>query len=139
MPTHFALSRGWSALQREVLSPFGLNYAELSTLGFLRTSLRNRRNSPSELRQRLGQSSAGMTRILDKLEQASLLRREACEDDARRLDVALTRRGAHRADEAFAALLGIESELLAPLGKRRLQEVLRAFDALHESLAGDAG
>lgn len=79
-----------------------------------------------------------MTRILDKLEQASLLRREAREDDARRLDVVLTSRGANRADEAFAALFGVESELLAPLGKRRLQEVLRAFDALHESLAGDA-
>jgi DNA-binding MarR family transcriptional regulator len=129
-----ALSRGWAALQREVLPSFGLNYAELTTLGTLHNTPSGVR-SPGELRHLLGQSSAGMTRILDKLEDEHWVRRELRADDRRKVDVVLTRRGAKRAEAALGALLAVESELLSPLGKRRLEEVVSAFDVLHDALA----
>jgi len=125
-----ALARLWSALQREVLPPFGLNYAELTTLGTLRTLPPSSHQAPCELRRLLGQSSAGMTRILDKLEGEGLVRRKAHEEDGRRLDVVLTRRGAKLCEQALERLLAVEAEILLPLGKRRIGEVLQVFDAL---------
>jgi hypothetical protein len=53
----------------------GINYAELAVLGMLRTSGPRQRRSPTELRALVGQSSAGMTRVLDKLEADGHLRR----------------------------------------------------------------
>lgn len=124
-----ALARGWAAVHREVLDPYGINYAELTTLGMLRTAPGAARH-PSELRKLLGLTSAGMTRILDKLEAGKLVRRVAHADDGRRVEVRLTSRGAAFAEECLEAMLGVESELLAGLGKRRLDALALGIDAL---------
>jgi DNA-binding MarR family transcriptional regulator len=123
-----ALSVGWAALQREALSDLGLNYAELSVLGMLRTSERPR--SPTELRALIGQSSAGMTRILDKLEAEGHLRREDIDGDRRRVDIALTPSGAALAERAVGALLAVESALIAPIAPERQAAIAGALDTL---------
>jgi DNA-binding MarR family transcriptional regulator len=110
-----SMTHGWAALQREALNGFGINYAELSVLGMLRTSEPDCRRSPTELRALIGQSSAGTTRILDKLENDGHLRREDLEGDRRRVDIVLTPSGAALAETAVAALLAVESAVLAPL------------------------
>jgi DNA-binding MarR family transcriptional regulator len=130
-----ALARSWAALQRDVLAPFGLNHAELMTLARLRTSPPEGSRSPSELRRLVGQTSAGMTRILDKLESEQLVRRVSHAEDGRRIDVRLTARGTSLVEEGFRALLTAESDLLAPLGKRPREEVLRGLDALLSAFA----
>jgi DNA-binding MarR family transcriptional regulator len=123
-----ALSVGWAALQRETLSELGLNYAELSVLGMLRTS--ERRRSPTELRALIGQSSAGMTRILDKLEAEGHLRREDLDGDRRRVDIVLTPSGAELAERGVGALLAVESAMIAPLAPERRTAIAGALDAL---------
>jgi DNA-binding MarR family transcriptional regulator len=125
-----ALSLGWSALQREALSELGINYAELAVLGMLRTTLPEQRRSPTDLRALIGQSSAGMTRILDKLEGDGHLRREDLEGDRRRVDIVLTPSGAALAEKAVRAMLAAESSVLAPLAAERRAQVLGALDAL---------
>jgi DNA-binding MarR family transcriptional regulator len=133
-----ALARSLAELQRTALAPYGINYAEFTTLGMLRTSRPNSRRSPTELRRLVGQSSAGMTRILRKLERARLVRRQAEPDDARRSDVVLTAKGAALADEAFTALFGGPSDRLAVRSKRQREAWLRALDELLAFLAPDA-
>lgn len=125
-----ALVRTWAALQRLVLLPFGLNYAELATIGMLRTSPPDLQCSPTELRSLVGQTSAGMTRILDKLEEEGFVRRIEHAEDGRRVDIVLTPRGARIAEESYRALLAAESELLGRLSKAKRGELVRALDAL---------
>lgn len=128
-----ALSRAWALAHREVLDPYGINYAELSTLGILRTA--SAACSPGELRSLVGQTSAGMTRILDKLETQRLVRRVAHPEDGRRVEVQLTRRGARFAEECLEAMLAVESELLAGVGKRQLDALVLGVDALLRAFA----
>ena len=59
-----ATARIWESVHRETLSRFDLNLAEWTTLGMLRISPPAFRRSPTELRRLVGQTSAGMTRIL---------------------------------------------------------------------------
>jgi DNA-binding MarR family transcriptional regulator len=128
-----ALARTLAELQRSALAPFGINYAEFTTVGMLRTSSGFRR-SPTELRRLVGQSSAGMTRILRKLERARLVRRSPQPDDGRRSDVVLTPKGVALADEAFAALFAAPSERLAARSKRQGDAWLRGLDELVDFL-----
>ena len=125
-----ALARSLGALQRLALAPLGINYAEFTTLGMLRTSPPHFRRSPTELRRLVGQSSAGMTRILRKLERARLVRRRPAPGDARRRDVVLTPKGGALAEEAFTALFGAPSDRLALRSKRQREAWLRALDEL---------
>jgi DNA-binding MarR family transcriptional regulator len=128
-----ALARSWSKFHREVLAGYGINYAELSTLGLLRTA--STACSPGELRTLVGQTSAGMTRILDKLETEGLVRRVAHAEDGRRVEVRLTPRGAALAEECLAAVLAAESELLSGWSKRRRDALVLGIDALLAAFA----
>lgn len=125
-----AIARALAHFQRQALAPYGINHAEFTTIGMLRTSPPDFRRSPTELRRLVGQSSAGMARILAKLEEEGLVRRETPAGDGRRLDVILTPRGSALAEESFGALLTAQSRLLAPFGKRRREELLHALDGL---------
>jgi len=125
-----AVAREWAALQHDVLTSFGLNYAEFTTIGVLRTAPPEFRRSPTELRRLVGQSSAGMTRILAKLEDEGLVRRVGDPEDGRRLDVALTARGARLAEKSFVTLQEEQSRVLGTLRKRRWEEARIGLDAL---------
>lgn len=125
-----ALARGWAELHRAVLAPFGLNYAELTTIGMLRTSPPDFRRSPTELRRLVGQTSAGMTRILGKLEAGGLVHRTPHAEDGRRLGVVLTARGAELAEESFRALHAALTSVLGRCGRQQRDEIRRGLDAL---------
>jgi len=130
-----ALARFQALLQRRALAPYHLNHAEFTTIGMLRTSPPAFRRSPTELRRLVGQSSAGMTRILAKLEGEGLVRRAAGRGDGRRRDVILSARGRALAERSFAALLAAQGHVLASTGKRRRDELLHALDVLLASFA----
>ena len=125
-----ALSVNWIALHREALNALGLNFAEYSVLALLRTTESGWRRSPTHLRQLIGQSSAGMTRVLDKLEADGHLRREDIDGDRRRVDIVLTQSGAELAERAVAALLALENAVLAFLAPERRASIGSGLDAL---------
>lgn len=125
-----AVARQAAALHRELLAPHGVNYAELITLGILRTTRPEPRRSPTELRALVGQTSAGMTRILDKLEAEGLVRRESSPSDGRRIDIVLTPRGRRLAEAAFRELLGVQMRLLAAVDERARRGTMRTLDTL---------
>jgi DNA-binding MarR family transcriptional regulator len=125
-----ALSVEWLGLHREALNELGLNYAELSVLGMLRVSEPGHRRSPTQLRRLIGQSSAGMTRILDKLEAEGHLRREDIDGDRRRVDIVLTPSGTELAERAVGALLARETSVVARLAPERRAAIMSGLDAL---------
>ena len=132
-----AVSRALAELQRKALDPYGINYAEFTTIGMLRTTRPAMQRSPTELRRLVGQSSAGMTRILRKLERARLVRRVPGQGDGRRRDVVLTAKGAVLAEEAFPALFAAPSARLSALTKRERDAWLRTLDDLLGFLVRD--
>ena len=126
-----ALAHGWADLQREALQDLGLNHAELSVLGMLRVARPpDHRRSPTQLRRLILQSSAGMTRILDKLEAEGHLRRQDIDGDRRRVDIVLTESGAALAERGVVALLAVDTEVLDHITPDRRNAIVAALDAL---------
>jgi DNA-binding MarR family transcriptional regulator len=130
-----AVARQAAALRREILAPHGVNYAELITLGILHTTRPEPRRSPTELRALIVQTSAGMTRILDKLEAEELVRRDSSPSDGRRVDIVLAPRGRRLTETAFRALLGVQNRLLADVDERARRGTIRALDLLLAAFA----
>lgn len=133
-----AVSRALAELQRTALEPYGINYAEFTALGMLRTTRPDMRRSPTELRHLVGQSSAGMTRILRKLEGERLVRRVPGQGDGRRRDVVLTAKGAALVEEAFPSLFSAPSERLRRRPKSERDIWLHVLDEILEFLAPGA-
>ncbi len=133
-----ALGVAFATLQRAALDRFGINYAELSVLASLRTAEPGHRCSPTELRGLIGQSSAGMTRVLDKLEADGHLRREDIAGDRRRVDIVLTPSGAALAERAVGALLAVETGVIAPLAAEDRAAIAKGLDALLGAFAARA-
>jgi len=123
-------ARWIAAVRAAILTPYQLNFAEWTTLAVLRVSGNECRKSPTELRHRVGQSSAGIARILAKLETAGWVSREADAEDGRRMDVLLTEAGRALAERSYRALQSAQSELLEPLGERERRRLVRELDRL---------
>ena len=83
----------------------------------------------SDLAAQVGLSHSGLTRLVDRVIEAGLVRREACPDDRRGAYAVLTDAGAEALDAALAGHLeSVERHLAAPLGAdglRALTDLLR--------------
>jgi DNA-binding MarR family transcriptional regulator len=130
-----AIARTWNRIHAEALSAFDLNLAEWTTIGMLRSSPPDFRRSPTELRSLVGQSSAGMTRILTKLGDGRLVRREPRPSDGRGQDVILTPQGQALAEESFGQLHTIQRTLLAPFLDDQREQLITALDELRRALS----
>jgi DNA-binding MarR family transcriptional regulator len=108
-----------------VLQPFGLKYQEYAVLATLRVAGAPYRLSPSRLQSTLLFTSGGLSNLLKRLEQQSLVRRSTDPKDGRGVLVKLTVKGLRLAEEAMPAHAAAELHLL------------RMFDdAQREQLAG---
>lgn len=125
-----ALSRWIRWFHESTLAPYRITYAEYVTLATLRVSDPELRGSPTELRRLVGQTSAGMTNTLSKLETAGLVRREPHPDDARRVDVVLTEAGRELAEQTFRSFREAQASLLAPLAKADRRALTEGLDGL---------
>ena len=133
------LARALRAVQAEALAPFGLNHAEWTALGRLRTSPRGTQHSPTELRQLVGQTSAGMPRVLTKLETAGLVVREPHPNDGRGSNVVLTAKGRRVADQSFRAAHRRQTELLSGFTPPERSELAGQLLALLRALVDGPG
>ena len=130
-----AIARTWNGIHAEALSVFDLNLAEWTTIGMLRSSPPEFRRSPTELRSLVGQSSAGMTRILTKFGDGGLVRREPRPSDGRGHDVILTPRGHALAEESFRRLHATQRECLAPFANDQRHRLITVLDELLRALS----
>jgi DNA-binding MarR family transcriptional regulator len=93
--------------------------------------------TPTELYRTLMISSGGLTDRLQRLKHARLVTRDVAPDDARSLQVRLTRTGKQTAEAAFRADMALEASLLAGLSRderRTLGLLLRKLAAGVERL-----
>ncbi len=129
-----ATARGWTLVHRRVLGDFGLNHSEWTTISMLRTSPPAFRRSPTELRHLVGQTSAGMARILDKLAGAGLVTREPRPEDRRGMDVVLSPKGALVAEASFRALHRAQREVVDSLAAADRVAAMGALEHLQGAL-----
>ena len=121
--------------QEAVFGRFGLSRVEVGALSALRVGGPPHRLSPTRLGKGLMLSSAGVTSRIDRLERRGLVRRLADPDDRRGVIVELTEQGLEVVDEAVAALMVSDRELLDRLDPEdvaQLEVLLRKLLAVLE-------
>jgi DNA-binding MarR family transcriptional regulator len=121
-----------AALAEEALVPplreRGLEPGWLDVLAALRRSGPRHELNPKHLLETVMLSSGGMTKRLDQLERAGLVKRSPDPGDRRGTLVRLTPRGRRTIDRAIEAHIDNEQRLLAPLDgaeRRGLDALLR--------------
>ena len=123
-----------AALAEETLVPplreRGLEPGWLDVLAALRRSGPRHELNPKHLLETVMLSSGGMTKRLDQLEHAGLVKRSPDPGDRRGTLVRLTPRGRRTIDRAIEAHIDNEQRLLAPLDEAQR----RALDALLRKL-----
>jgi DNA-binding MarR family transcriptional regulator len=128
------LSRAVRDMYTAALAPFGLNHAEWWALGRLRTTAPEVKRTPTDLRRLLRQTSAGTTRVLDKLEREGLIRREPHPDDGRGTHVVLTAKGRRVADRSFRAVHKMQNEMLSGLSLRERKAAETSMQQLIDAI-----
>lgn len=108
----------------------GLQSHEFDVLSVLRRSGEPFERTAGELATLTHVTSGTMTSRLDRLESRRFVARRADSGDGRIVRVRLTEAGRERVDEAFAALLHTEQQLLASLDGSRSRELADALRTL---------
>jgi DNA-binding MarR family transcriptional regulator len=128
------------ALGKEV-ARYGIQSGWFDLLAALRRTGTPYELNPTELTRATLLSSGGMTKRLDRLEEAGLVERRPDPDDRRGTLVRLTRRGKRVIDRALEAHLANEERLLASLSatdRRALDALLRKLLAALDEADGAA-
>ncbi|WP_374191788.1 MarR family winged helix-turn-helix transcriptional regulator [Cellulomonas sp. zg-ZUI22] len=113
----------------------GLTEGEFDVLATLRRAGAPYERSPGDLALHTLVTSGGMTKRIDRLEQAGLVTRRVSDSDARARVVALTARGREVIDAAFADHMANERRLvdvLTPAEAHGLEDALRTWLAALE-------
>jgi DNA-binding MarR family transcriptional regulator len=130
------LSRTIDEVYRADLHSFGLTFSEYTALHTLRIEGPPYRMSPSRINEALALSSGGVSKTIDRLESAELVRRMPDPNDGRGVLVALTARGRKLAAKIFDAGLAKYTQTIEGLSgpeRRRLVESLgKLLDAFEE-------
>ncbi|MGN6611690.1 MAG: MarR family winged helix-turn-helix transcriptional regulator [Angustibacter sp.] len=116
-----------------VYSRFGVSDGEFDVLATLRRAGEPFELTPSQLAQWTMVTSGAISKRLDRLEAAGLVRRERSATDGRGRVVRLTAAGRELIDEAFTAHIANEHRLLEGLAARdrvELERLLVAWTAL---------
>ena len=117
------------------LAEGGLQTGWFDVLSALRRAPEPHRLTPGRLAASVMLSTGGMTKRLDRLEEAGLVRRSPDPDDRRGVLVGLTAKGRRVADAAVEAHLDNERRMLAGLTRAERAELERLLDKLGASIA----
>jgi DNA-binding MarR family transcriptional regulator len=117
--------------QREAeLQAFDLTVADYDVLATLRRRAGEAGLNPRDVQRAVMVTSGGMTKRLDRLEQAGLIERRPDPTDRRGVLIRLTPQGRSAIDKALDAMLGVERQTLEraitdEADRARLEELLR--------------
>jgi DNA-binding MarR family transcriptional regulator len=119
----FRIARLGGDEMEQVYAGHGIGRPEFDVLATLRRSGEPYALSPGALAASMMLSSGGTTARLDRLERAGLVRRSPDPGDRRAILVRLTPRGRTLVDEAVAAGLARQQEMLAHLSPNRQKQL----------------
>lgn len=126
-----AVASLYRAYYERFLAGSGLTHTEYQVLGTLRGA---GPRSPTQLAGSVRQTTAGMTKTLDRLARAGLVERRAHPSDRRRVEVVPTRSGGRLVDRLQRRELSAQQELLGTLGARDRARLAGLLDQIIEQL-----
>ena len=133
------LNEASSLIARDRLAPvfarFGLQTGEFDVLATLRRSGTPYALTPTELYEATMVTSGAMTARLDRLEKAGLIQRAPHPSDRRGVVVQLTAKGLELVDQALAAHVANEHQILAGLTSTERETLAKLLGKLIGSLS----
>jgi MarR family transcriptional regulator, organic hydroperoxide resistance regulator len=118
----------------QVVEPHGLTLQQYNVLRILRGA--GSQGLPTlDVADRMIEQTPGITRLLDRLEGKSLVRRERCAKDRRRVWVAITPGGLRLLATLDGPMSRADDALLERLGARRAVTLIRLLEAARKSEA----
>jgi DNA-binding MarR family transcriptional regulator len=133
-----ALLRTASVVRRaieRVVEPHGLSLAQYNALRIVRGA--GTGGIPTlAIRERMIEEGTTITRLLDKLEDAALIRRERSFPDRRQVICHATEAGAHLLDRLDPLVDASDVEAVAALGDADVETLVRLLDAVRSANAG---
>lgn len=112
-----------------VLEPYGITPQQYNVLRILRGA--GEQGLPTlEIGERMIEQAPGITRLLDRLEAKSLVRRERCPQDRRQVLCWLTPAGRELVERLDGPIDGEDAEAVAMLAAEDQERLLRLLDAL---------
>lgn len=112
------------------LAPFGITAQQAALLLSSRTA-----NSPARLAATLGNDTAGMTRLLDRMEDKGLLRRVRHPDDRRSVLIELTEPGRALLPCSARVFGSVTRQLLTGFSDHELRQVTAMLQRMLSNLA----
>ena len=129
-------SRMTKALDAELIAAHGISLSSYEVLLFLVDAPEGRLRM-SELADGVLLSRSGLTRLVDRMERDSLLRRERCEDDARGFNALITAEGRELFQSARRTHLdGVRELFLSHLSDDELRTLARLWEKVAPGAAG---
>jgi DNA-binding MarR family transcriptional regulator len=128
------LSKLLEAFHRHALLPVGVTFPEYQLLTALYTQGRGGEMLPKELTRLLGQTAAGVTKTLDRLEQRHWIVRRPHAQDRRSVSVRLTAAGRQAATEVCRAETKAQQEALGHLPAVERERIHRVLCGLIDAL-----
>jgi DNA-binding MarR family transcriptional regulator len=114
-----------------VIEPRGISGQQFNVLRILRGA-RPERLPTLEIAGRMIERTPGITRLLDRLERKSLVRRERCESDRRQVMCEITPRGLALLEQLDEPVARAEREIMGALSVDELRTLIRALDTIRE-------
>lgn len=115
-----------------VVEPHGLSLAQYNALRIVRGAGRAG-VATLAVRERMIEEGTTITRILDKLEAAGLIRRERGRPDRRQVLCYVTERGAALLARLDPLVDAADEAAVAPLGSTRLKSFIRMLDDIRQA------
>lgn len=132
-----ALLRTASVLSRamgRVLEPYGISLPQYNALRIIRGA--GSGGIPTlDIRERMIDQGTTITRLLDKLEAARLIRRERSEPDRRQVMCFLTPAGKALLERLDVPMDRADDEAMAGLNHREIERLLKALEAIRAANA----
>ena len=132
-----ALLRTASVVRRVIaraLEPYGLSPAQYNALRIIRGAGDD--GIPTlAIRERMIEEGTTITRLLDKLEHAGLIRRERGAPDRRRVRCFATAAGKRLLDTVDPIVDAADAEAMAALSEHQLEQLIRLLDAVRAANA----
>lgn len=124
------------ALQRECLGVHGLSFTEFSVLRLLQRAP-GRHLTPTALAEAIVCTSGAMTKLIDRLQRAQLVKREPDPQDRRAIRVHLQSKGDRLATKAAATYRAGRERILEGLNAKETANIQRGVLRLLEVLEAD--
>ena len=111
-----------------LLQGYGLTPSQYNVLRILRGS--TEALPTMEIATRLVDEEPGITRLIDALERADLLKRRRSDSDRRRVDCRITRKGLKTLEEIDGPIDDLDIQLFGRITNKELKQIVRMMSCI---------